>query len=556
MNKWLTHSLMVLLLVLSACSPQSSADKTTEEPKDEYTALAEEKNNDQDLKKIELGRYAEEVGATLSSPKYQSFHVNSSFSIKGKVKDTSKFTSDYVMIKVQSEKESPDGEKEFEYFTPINDGTFEQKVQLFNGKGKYEVKVSLPDDRTENYFKRLAEFEVTNVNPKVKRDVMTRIPALEHDLKLENLPSGFFEEDEFFTLNGTVEDAEMIMVKVDKENESSKVMIPVAKDGTFAKEIPLFYGKGVHKATIMTPDEERENYYNEAAVILVDNQSEKTYTPIKYSKVYQELGYSLEYPKVGGEETDLSYPIKGEINPDAPYADQTEVVFVSTKKGEDEAMYSIPVEDYKFDGEVFLRFGPGEYEVSVFAPDFERSNGDYRSFTGLANFMLKGTAEDKRNLLPSKGIQSDHPEIESLAGELTNGKTEEREKAKAVYEYVAKNVTYDVDKLNNESFEFDDSALKTLNEKTGVCEDYSYLTIALLRASGMEARMVTGRATFSFARHAWVETKVDGKWLLMDPTWGSGYLKDDKFVKEYTDKYFDQDPKEFDKDHSREDIQY
>ncbi|MGP4082642.1 transglutaminase domain-containing protein [Pseudalkalibacillus sp. R45] len=554
MKNQLSCILLALLLILSACSPQFSADKK-EEPKDEYTALAEEKNKEKDSEKIKLSGYADEFGATLSSPKYNSFYANSTFTVKGEVEDTSKFSSQNVLIEVRSENEGPDGKRDFQYFTPIKDGKFMQKVQLFNGKGKYEVTVNLPHERKEDFFRGIAEFEVTNVNPEVIRDVLMRSPALTHELKLDDSISGFFEEEEFFTLNGTIKDAKMIMVTVEKEGESSKVMVPV-ENGRFTEEIPLFYGKGVHKATIMTPAEDKDNFYQEAASILVDNQSDKTYSAIKYSKVYQKLGYSLTHPKVGGEEAGLSYPIKGELDPDAPYADQTEVVFVSTKKGEDEAMYSIPVEDYKFDGEVFLRFGPGEYEVSVFAPDFERSNGDYRSFTGLANFMLKGTAEDKRNLLPSKGIQSDHLEIETLAGELTNGITDEKEKAKAVYEYVAKNVTYDVDKLNNESFEFDDSALKTLNEKTGVCEDYSYLTIALLRASGMEARMVTGRATFSFARHAWVETKVDGKWLLMDPTWGSGYLKDDKFVKKYTDKYFDQDPKEFDKDHSREDIQY
>ncbi len=555
MKRWMAHIILSLMLILSACSNQSSADQKQEESKDKYSVLAEEQNKEKKLEKIELGRYAEEIGATLSTPKYRSFHVNSSFTVKGKVEDTSKFTSNYVMIKVQSEKEGSDGEDEFQYFTPIKDGKYKQTVQLFNGKGTYEVTVSLPDGQKEDYFRGLAEFQVTNVNPVLKRDVLIRRPALEHELKLEDLPGGFFEEEEFFTLNGTVSNAEMIMVTVDKEDESSKVMVPV-ENRKFTKEIPLFYGKGIHKVTIMTPDKERENYYNKAAVILVDNQSEKTFTPIQYSKVYRDRGYSLDHPMVGGEETGGSYRIQGEIDSSAPYADQTEAVFVSANKGEDEAMYSIPVEDYKFDGEVYLRFGPGEYEVTVYAPDFEGSNGNYRKYNGLANFILKGTAEDKRNLLPSQGIQSDHPEINSLAKELTGGKTGEREKAKAIYDYVAKNITYDVDKLNSESFEFDDSALKTLKEETGVCEDYSYLTIALLRASGMEARMVTGRASFSFARHAWVETKVDGKWLVMDPTWGAGYLQDDKFVKKYTDKYFDQNPEEFDKDHSREAIQY
>ena len=41
-----------------------------------------------------------------------------------------------------------------------------------------------------------------------------------------------------------------------------------------------------------------------------------------------------------------------------------------------------------------------------------------------------------------------------------------------------------------------------------------------------EARFVEGRAGGGVfpGRHAWVEAKIDGSWLTMDPTWASGYL--------------------------------
>jgi transglutaminase/protease-like cytokinesis protein 3 len=57
-------------------------------------------------------------------------------------------------------------------------------------------------------------------------------------------------------------------------------------------------------------------------------------------------------------------------------------------------------------------------------------------------------------------------------------------------------------------------------------------------------------------RHAWVEAKVDGKWLTMDPTWGSGYIKDDKFVADFNEKYFDPNPDEFEKTHTRTGVSY
>ena len=117
----------------------------------------------------------------------------------------------------------------------------------------------------------------------------------------------------------------------------------------------------------------------------------------------------------------------------------------------------------------------------------------------------------------------------------------DRDKAKAVYEYTAKTVSYDVDKLNEKDFNWNDSALKTLDLKAGVCQDYAYLAIALLRAGDMEARYIHGTAGsgFNHARHAWVEVKVDGEWLTMDPTWGAGYIEDGTFVADYSEEYFD-----------------
>lgn len=79
------------------------------------------------------------------------------------------------------------------------------------------------------------------------------------------------------------------------------------------------------------------------------------------------------------------------------------------------------------------------------------------------------------------------------------------------------------------------------------------MAIALLRAGGLEARMAIG---YAGQDHAWIETKVDGRWLTMDPTWGSGYLQNGRFVRNYTLKYFDPNPEEFKKSHTKSGIEY
>lgn len=145
----------------------------------------------------------------------------------------------------------------------------------------------------------------------------------------------------------------------------------------------------------------------------------------------------------------------------------------------------------------------------------------------------------------------------AIADKLLTDTMSDRDKAKAIYEYTAKTISYDVKKLKNSEFEWDDSALKVLNLKTGICQDYTYLALALLRAGGMEARYVAGTAGagFNFSRHAWVEVKVDGEWLTMDPTWGSGYIDKGIFVANYTEDFFEPSEEAF-KTHTRQQVEY
>jgi len=347
------------------------------------------------------------------------------------------------------------------------------------------------------------------------------------------------------------------MLQLKKDSDIWKHMVPV-ENGQFSTDIPLFYGKGVHQLEIMVPDGEREDYYQLASTFYIDNASERVMQPLEYYTAYKERGVTLESPQYGGDEAEGTYSVKGKIDPEADFGQETTHIYVTTKKGEDEALDVIPVEDYEFDGSFYLRFGPGEYEVTLSVPEIQEENTDFFRYYGFAKFEVTASAEDKRDLLPSRGVQSDAPEIIKLSEELTAGKDSNREKALAIYEYVAKNVTYDVQRYKNNEFEWDDSALKTLDSMTGVCQDYAYLAIALMRASGVEARYVEGRAGSPWpGNHAWVEANLDDQWIEMDPTWGSGYIDgDDKFVAAYNEDYFDPNPDEFKKTHSRTGVRY
>ncbi|MCS0674741.1 transglutaminase family protein [Cytobacillus firmus] len=547
-------------LFLSACSSSESGSEAKAEKKEEdkYEKLVKEKNKELELEPLELTSYSEEVGAALKNPEYKEFAANSKVAVQGEIEKYSDLKSDYAWIKVRSTEDGPAG-NDLEYYTPIKEGKFKQSIRLFNGEGEYKVSVQLPSTDSENYYYDLASFTVHNVNPNAERDVTYTPFGQEANLTLD-IESSYINGNEVFNLKGeagSLSDSDTIMLKLNKESDMWKHVIPL-KDGRFSYDVPLFYGKGLHELEVLVPDEERENYYQTATTILIDNESDRTMSPIEYSKTYEERGVALEYPQYGGEESDGVFSVKGKIDPQAEFGPETDHIYITTKKGEDEALDVIPVEDFSFDDSFYLRFGPGTYEVTLSVPEIKEENSDYFRYYGFAKFEVESTGEDKRDLLPSRGVQSDAPQITELAKELTEGISGEREKAKAVYDYVAKNVSYDVNKLETDDFSWDDSALKTLDSKTGVCQDYSYLAIALLRASNMEARFVEGTAFGGFwpQKHAWVEVKVDGIWLTMDPTWGAGYIKDDKFVAAFNEKYFDPNKEEFEKTHNRSGVSY
>lgn len=65
-----------------------------------------------------------------------------------------------------------------------------------------------------------------------------------------------------------------------------------------------------------------------------------------------------------------------------------------------------------------------------------------------------------------------------------------------------------------------DGASDTYLARKGVCRDFAHLTLALLRARGVPARMVAcyapGLSPMDF--HAVVEAAIDDRWVVLDPT--------------------------------------
>ena len=153
--------------------------------------------------------------------------------------------------------------------------------------------------------------------------------------------------------------------------------------------------------------------------------------------------------------------------------------------------------------------------------------------------------------LPGIGVYSDDEEAVNLALSITAGKTNDYEKVRAIHDWVAGNVWYDLNSVIVGS-------TGVLANKRTVCQGYSNLTAALLRASGIPAKVVTGFASTAGVgsetaeNHAWNEAYADGRWIILDTTWDSNNkYENGVYSKQATcrNDYFDISLQDISKDH-------
>ena len=156
------------------------------------------------------------------------------------------------------------------------------------------------------------------------------------------------------------------------------------------------------------------------------------------------------------------------------------------------------------------------------------------------------------------------PEVAKKAKEVTRGARTDRDKAYAIYRYIAENLTYDCDYLFSGGKYRDQSAATALRTKVAVCAGYSHLFRDMATAVGLEAEYITGfsnkgpfesRAKGFNIGHAWNSVKLDGRWELVDTTWGGGSVNNQtrKFVHEPNDDWFCPPPGNFAYSHRPDD---
>jgi hypothetical protein len=218
---------------------------------------------------------------------------------------------------------------------------------------------------------------------------------------------------------------------------------------------------------------------------------------------------------------------------------QKEKIKLLVKKDKANIWLDVNVKDGKFKENIWLTQGTGNYTISVMIHEQDRK------YSYGPTLNIENKKEMNKDLSPTKHVESDDEEIIKLANKITNVNDTELDKAKAIYQWVVENITYDYEKYSkHQSNDYDNNygAVHTFNTKKGVCYDYATLTAALGRAAGIQTKVVKGEGNLGSFKglHAWNEMYITekGQWIPVDTTFGSTAGKDffdnDDFYKSHT----------------------
>ncbi|MBI2369594.1 MAG: transglutaminase family protein, partial [Deltaproteobacteria bacterium] len=183
---------------------------------------------------------------------------------------------------------------------------------------------------------------------------------------------------------------------------------------------------------------------------------------------------------------------------------------------------------------------PGEVQVRI----RYRVSAELRLTTleSRAPYPVAGlSGEPSRYLAATPLVQRDDPEIQALARRLVAGARSQQEAVTNLLNFVVDHLRYAID-----PDQYD--ARFSLDRRIGNCQNYSHLSLALLRAAGIPARIVggwslakawqvaTGQGTLTSkngqGRHAWIEVYYpDLGWVPYDAQISHAFV-DTRYIRE------------------------
>jgi hypothetical protein len=183
-----------------------------------------------------------------------------------------------------------------------------------------------------------------------------------------------------------------------------------------------------------------------------------------------------------------------------------------------------------FSRRIWLPFGEGEYRIELIEFDSAsvttppQGEGMFRggsysqeplAFTVYNTRSEDGVDGDGRWLYPSFNVESDDWRVGNLLNDITFGIDGERAKIKAIHDYLVSNLAYDTASFKNGARSRKMNAVSVIENGTGVCDGYTNLSAALIRAAGIPCKIISNKSIM----HSWNNVFTGGAWKFYDATW-------------------------------------
>lgn len=164
-----------------------------------------------------------------------------------------------------------------------------------------------------------------------------------------------------------------------------------------------------------------------------------------------------------------------------------------------------------------LQMGNGTYEIEV----YQQVEGTTYSKLYFVELEVEMPDTDRVFLYPSQYVwYTNDKNAVKLSYDLCAELDSDKEKAERLYDYIVNLLTYDYEKAATVEKGYLPDVDATLQERKGICFDYSALFAAMLRAQDIPVRLAIGYVQPDNIYHAWNQVYLDGEWVWMDSTFG------------------------------------
>lgn len=159
--------------------------------------------------------------------------------------------------------------------------------------------------------------------------------------------------------------------------------------------------------------------------------------------------------------------------------------------------------------------------------------------------------------------KKDYPSPEALATALCKNLTTERDKARALFTWIAEHTRYEKvpDPEARTQKEYNEKCIKqAYRNGKGVCMHYALLYQKMAQTVGLDCAYITGSCKKDLRKisssHAWNAVKINGIWTLLDVTWGAGSTTGNVFNQQFSPGFCFVPPATFVLDHLPDDAQW